>query len=65
MKKIDIVKIVDDMYFWNESWQEWKQAKKWSKMYHPAWLYLATQRKRPEIRETYRKKVLEAYRNKY
>jgi hypothetical protein len=65
MKQIDIVEIVEGMYFWNESLQEWKRAKKWSKMYHPAWLYLATQRKRPEIRETYRKKVLEAYRNKY
>ena len=64
MKQIDIVKIVEDIYFWYESRKEWRQAKKWSKMYHPAWIYLATQRKRPEVRETYRKKVLNAYRNK-
>ena len=47
-----------------DAWQEWKYAKKWAKIYHPAWLYFATQRKRPEIRETYRKKVLYAYRNR-
>lgn len=54
----------DDIESILDAWQEWRRAKKWSKMYHPAWLYLATQRKRPEIRETYRKKVLEAYHNK-
>lgn len=47
-----------------DSWLEWHRAKRWSKKLHPAWLHLATQRKRPEIKETYRKKVLEAYRNK-
>ena len=47
-----------------DAWKEWQLAKKWSKARHPAWVHLATQRSRPEVRETYRKKVLEAYRNK-
>lgn len=58
------MKLINTIDSWLDSWYEWQQAKKWSKMYHPAWLILATQRKRHEIRETYRKKVLEAYRNK-
>ena len=61
MKMTDITNSIDS---WFDSWVEWQLAKKWSKKYHPAWLVLATQRKRPEIRETYRKKVLDAYRNK-
>ena len=61
MKLNDVMETADA---WLDSWYEWRQAKKWSKKLHPAWLTFATQRKRPEIRETYRKKVLEAYRNK-
>ena len=48
-----------------KSWIEWQNAKAWIKVFHPGWLHLATQRKRPEIRETYRKKILDAYRNGY
>ena len=58
------MKIIDIMDAYVDSWCEWRQAKKWSKARHPAWVHLATQRGRPEVRETYRKKVLEAYRNK-
>lgn len=61
MKQINVVEAVNA---WFDSWVEWQMAKRWSKKYHPTWMYLATQRKRPEIRETYRKKVLEVYRNK-
>lgn len=47
-----------------DAWREWQRAKKWSKDYHPAWVRLASQRSRPEVRKTYRKMVLDAYRNK-
>lgn len=53
---------------WNEikryisEWLEWQDARCWAKAIHPGWVQLATQRKRPEIRETYRKKILKAYR---
>lgn len=63
MKKelIELFKIAESKF---DSWCEWQKAKSWSKKYHRAWLHLATQWKRPEVRETYRKKVLEAYYNK-
>ena len=44
------------------SWAEWQEAKDWAKSIHPGWHQLATQRKRPEIRATYRRKILNAYR---
>ena len=62
MKPTNIMKTMDA---WFDSWCEWQMAKKWSKKYHPAWLYLATQTKRPEIKRVYRKKVLEAYHKKF
>lgn len=40
---------------------EWQEAVSWAKMYHPDWVKLANQRRRPEIRETYRKKIVRAY----
>lgn len=40
---------------------EWQEAASWAKMHHPDWVKLATQRRRPEIRETYRKKIVRAY----
>jgi hypothetical protein len=47
------------------SWIEWQDAKEWAKAFHPSWLQLATQRKRPEIRKTYKNKILDAYRKGY
>lgn len=46
-------------------WIEWKKAKRWAKVFHPAWVRFASQRNRPEIRTTYRNKILNAYRNAY
>ena len=40
---------------------EWDEAKEWAKTEHPSWVQLATQTRRPEIRETYRKKILRCY----
>lgn len=40
---------------------EWQEAVSWAKVSHPSWVKLATQRKRPEIRETYRTKIIRAY----
>lgn len=40
---------------------EWQDIIRWAKMYHPNWACLATQTKRPEIRETYRNKIIRAY----
>jgi hypothetical protein len=48
-----------------EEWFEWVDAKRWAKAYHPSWVRFATKISRPEIRETYRKKILETYRNRY
>lgn len=42
-------------------WLEWQDALSWAKMYHPSWAELATQRKKPEVRETYRTKIVRAY----
>lgn len=42
-------------------WSEWNEALSWAKTYYPNWVKLATQMKRPEIRETYRMKILRAY----
>ena len=56
-------------YTWNDikkiiqSWFEWEDAKRWAKKRHPAWVQLATQNNRPEIQETYRKKILDEYNN--
>ena len=50
MKLIDVT---EAMNTWYDSWLEWQLAKKWSKELHPAWVRLATQIKRPEIRETH------------
>ena len=43
-------------------WFEWQDAREWAERYCPGWLYLATQEKRPELREIYRARILEAYR---
>ena len=40
---------------------EWKDIMAWAKIVHPSWYELATQRTRPEIRETYRKKIFREY----
>lgn len=54
-------------FTWNDinnlikSWFEWQDAKNWAKKRYPAWVQLATQYKRPEIRETYRTKILDEY----
>lgn len=56
-------------YTWNDiaqivkAWLEWQDAKNWARKRHPAWVQLATQYKRPEIRETYRNKILDEYNN--
>lgn len=42
---------------------EWDTAKHWAEVVHPGWVYLATQPKKPELREVYREKILSAYRN--
>lgn len=44
-----------------QSWLDWQDAKSWARKRHPAWVQLATQYKRPEIRETYRNKILDEY----
>jgi hypothetical protein len=46
-----------------KSWFEWQDAKAWANVFHPSWVQFATQRRRPEIQETYRKKILNGYRN--
>lgn len=42
-------------------WLDWQDAVAWAKISRPSWVQLATQRKRPEIRETYRQKILREY----
>lgn len=64
LKEHEVMKLIDIIDYWFDSWLEWQCAKRWSKRYHPAWLKLAMQMKRPEIKTTYRKKVLEAYRTR-
>lgn len=44
-----------------KEWFEWQDAVAWAKTSHPSWVQLATQRKRPEVRETYRMKIIRAY----
>lgn len=44
-----------------DSWLEWREALRWAKKRYPAWAQFATQRKRPEIRTTYRNKIMNAY----
>lgn len=44
-----------------KSRSEWQEAMNWAKLYYPNWVELATQRKKPEIRETYRTKIVRAY----
>ena len=46
-------------------WMEWQNAKYWAEEYHPAWVYLATQRNRPELREMYRDKIVREYYESY
>lgn len=57
----NIVKKLDYIKNYIRSQSEWQNAICWAKMYYPNWVKLATQRKRPEIRETYRKKILREY----
>lgn len=56
-----MIKILEIVERTIKSWLEWQKAKTWAKLVHSSWVYLATQQKRPEIRRTYRKKILEAY----
>lgn len=44
-----------------DSWLFWLEARAWARDAHPSWEYMATQEKRPELREEYRKKIMEAY----
>lgn len=43
------------------SWHEWQIALTWAEVFHPSWAHLATQIGRPEIRKTYRRKILREY----
>ena len=66
MKKMDyILNKLNEIQRLICAWIEWQDAKEWAKIMHPSWVYFATQRKRAEIRTTYRKKILEAYRRGY
>ena len=42
-------------------WSDWTDAISWATINHPNWADIAIQRKRPEIRETYRTKIIRAY----
>lgn len=53
--------LISDVKHRIQSWFEWKDILAWAKIVHPSWYELATQRARPEIRETYRKKILREY----
>lgn len=44
-----------------KEWTEWQDAIAWAKISHPSWVHLATQKRRPEIRQTYRNKIVRAY----
>lgn len=46
-------------------WNKWQNALAWAEVYYPSWAHLATQIRRPEIRETYRKKILREYYDRY
>jgi hypothetical protein len=41
---------------------EWDKAQEWASGVHPGWLYLATQKKRPQLNEEYKQKILDEYR---
>lgn len=41
---------------------EWDKAKEWASESRPGWLYLATQKKRPQLNEEYKQKILDEYR---
>lgn len=47
-----------------KEWVKWQDIINWAYVYHPAWVQLATQTKRPEIQKTYRDKILRAYYDK-
>ena len=40
---------------------EWDKAKQWASESHPGWVYLAAQKTRPELCETYRLKIIDSY----
>ena len=65
MKKSYIVNALNSIEKFIQSWIEWENAKIWAELTHPSWLQYATQIRRPELRETYRKKILDGYRNGY
>ncbi len=44
-----------------KEWSEWQEAVSWARLNCPSWVELATQGKRPDIRETYRTKIVRAY----
>lgn len=44
-----------------DAWLKWQDVKKWAEGLYPGWLYLATQEKRPELRELYKQRLIEAY----
>ena len=57
--------MIENIKQFAKSWIEWRDAKAWAKALHPNWVRFATQRKRPELRETYRKMILDGYHNRY
>ena len=62
------VKILEALYSMEHNmtlWMEWQNAKYWAEQYHPAWIHLATQRNRPELREMYRDKIVREYYESY
>ena len=56
------------MRIWNKikrkfyAWLEWQDAKAWAKVYHPAWVEIATKAEGEEARTIYKEKILAAYR---
>ena len=56
-----IYKTLSDIKVKMKRQSEWQDAVEWAKVVHPSWVQLATQRNRPEIQETYRKKILRGY----
>lgn len=61
MKKFNYSQNIMNIKAFIKSKREWDRAVSWAKKAHPNWAHLATQMKRPEIRETYRKKILREY----
>lgn len=63
MKQFHIDQTLKDIKESIKLQREWRYAKAWAKVVYPNWIQFATQKKKPEIQETYRKKILNEYRN--